>query len=213
MTVRQDLLQQVAGLDLKDPDDVGRALTFLRLVMINNPGRPPEDLTTRSDVTSAIAVVEGWLTRARSVAAAVADQVIGSAQDEIRSSLQQTLAKIALDTQFSAHNALTWQAQGADAVVPETAKIILRMHYAQDFLDQTVRNMLRDLPYRRWVARKDKVCCRYCKALDGTVVTAEESFAQAAASAGYLKIYGGLYGPPLHPNCRCRIQAVRLATV
>jgi hypothetical protein len=213
VTVRQDLLQQVDGLDLKDPDDIARALAFLRQVVINNPGRPVDEIATRSDVTSAAAAVNGWLTRARAAGQNVADNVLASAQDEIRVSVRQTLGQLAHETNLSAVNAATWQSQGADAITPETAKVVLRMTYLKDFLAHTTRQMLRDLPYRRWVARKDKVCCSYCKALDGTVVTADESFAQAAARAGFLKIYGGLYGPPLHPNCRCRIQAVTLATV
>ncbi len=54
-----------------------------------------------------------------------------------------------------------------------------------------------------WVVNRHAATppCAQCIALDGTVVAVDSEFMVAI---GY-KVYSDLQGPPLHPNCRCRL--------
>lgn len=70
---------------------------------------------------------------------------------------------------------------------------------------------------KRWRASmdgKDPRSCYWCRSLHGTVVPADQEFPHPATFEGHAppKLYlGVLHGPPLHPNCRCRVEVVASA--
>jgi len=76
----------------------------------------------------------------------------------------------------------------------------LMQAYNQQHIRDIVEHNKEDPGYRlRWDASNDKRTCSICRALDGQVVDVGQPWDGLAAGAGRAEIYG----PPVHPRCRC----------
>lgn len=60
---------------------------------------------------------------------------------------------------------------------------------------------------KMWVATSTTPCS-HCTRLNGMVKEWHETFPESFAGISPLNTYKALYGPPRHPNCRCKIVAV-----
>jgi hypothetical protein len=62
---------------------------------------------------------------------------------------------------------------------------------------------------KRWVVTSSDPC-GMCTALDGTMVGVSAEFDHNATTdeKDYRRVWRNLFGPPRHPNCRCRLELV-----
>jgi hypothetical protein len=198
------LLAQIDALHPGD-HDVAAALAFIRLVVANNPNKSAAEIVARIDVQHALAVIDGWLSDSRLAVTALVGE-IPAAAEIVRPAAADTLDRIEFDTRVE-NRIGQWR---ADAEEPETwaAKIVLRMQWFRDWLAKQAAWATLGAPYKRWVSRLDPKTCVYCRGLHGVVMPVGASFAIEAGRIGYRRIYGGLFAPPLHPRCRCRLEPV-----
>lgn len=85
----------------------------------------------------------------------------------------------------------------------------------QAFLDQAAGQEQRTGQKlgKRWVSRLASNTCAWCRWLHGKVVPVGDEFPHPPALGGHSapRLYlGRLFGPGLHPNCRCRLETVVL---
>lgn len=118
------------------------------------------------------------------------------------------------------HQAALQRAQGArDAISAQGSSLALRngLSVAVAHAGGRTQAALDDAPAgaaKRWRASmdgKDPRSCYWCRALHGTVVPADQEFPHPVTFEGHSppKLYlGVLHGPPLHPNCRCRVEVL-----
>ena len=67
------------------------------------------------------------------------------------------------------------------------------------FLRDVIRWAIREAMHKEWVAEKNgPPPCRQCQQLDGVMVDVDHTFPAPSLDMG----------PPLHPNCRCKIKHV-----
>ena len=208
-------LADIEKLDPGNSPDVNVALTFLRLVVRNNPNKTAAELMSRPDVQSALSVVDTWFdTAAKLVSPAIlqsplvpdgntATQAAGAALAD----LHKTLAKMRSETRFTDSNVSYWKTQEPHAEQSWTAKLLLRMGWFTRFLAALLGlTTPRGAVSKTWVSRLAPNTCSYCRRLHGVTIPVSESFAGYAVAAGWAKPYGGLYGPPLHPSCQCWLE-------
>lgn len=73
------------------------------------------------------------------------------------------------------------------------------------------------IEYKQWFATEDDALCPFCMALDGAVVAVGDAFLPEGESLTVVNDKGktrtmdpppgGVFHPPLHPNCRCSVLA------
>lgn len=192
-----------------DTKEVAEALAFIRLVVKNNPKKTPAQIMQRPDIQEALGVIDGWLRKAREAVEAVAAELPAEAVEIATGAATETLDKLETDTRIEDRIG-EWQASDEP---PESwaAKIVLRMQWFIDWLRSMVEWIALGAPYKRWVSRLDEKTCKFCRGLHGAVLPVGASFAIEAAKVGFTRIYGGLFAPPLHPNCRCTLRPVSQA--
>lgn len=97
---------------------------------------------------------------------------------------------------------------GTDPAVV-ASQLLLRMQWSLDW----VKSHMQSAPpvgatKKIWVSHLDeKTCTVACRKMHGTSIPINESFTPSALDQGVPKglLYGSLWGPPIHPNCRCRL--------
>lgn len=201
-----EVLALIDALDPENDRDLTAAIEHIRLVVGNNTKTAIATLNARPDIQEALGIIDAWVERA-STALDESSRLIPGAADVVRQG-EETLDGFISDTDPERRD--TWKDQSED---PQSwaAKIILRMSWFRDWLRRQVESSNLATPYKRWVSRLDPKTCRYCRALHDTVIPVGESFVAAATAAGFRRIYGGLFAPPLHPRCRCRLVGVNQA--
>lgn len=198
-----DLLVAIDHLDPTQHDITG-VLGFLRLIVANNPNKSVADLRTRPDLVEAESVITDWIADARKINTALG-ALVPAGEKSITKSVDKTLDGFARDTALDRID--DWRNDDTP-VSTWAAKIVLRMTWQRDWLRSQAEWVALGAPYKRWVSRLDERTCKYCRGLHGTVVPTNRSFARPARLLGYKRIYGGLFAPPLHPRCRCRLEPV-----
>lgn len=207
-------LDQIDALDPGSSNDVKLALTFLRLVVRNNPGKSAADLSTRPDVQSALAVLDSWFNTAENLISPAILQspitpatVVGHAAADSLADMLRTTDKLRQETAFTDANIDYWKSQEPQEETSWVAKVLLRMGWFARFLAAILGL---DVPsgatHKTWLSRLAPNTCSYCRRLHGVTIPLDDSFAPYAVAAGFAKPYGGLYGPPLHPSCRCTLE-------
>lgn len=198
----------LAALDPRGENSaVSIALAFLRLVVRNNPNAKIMDMLARPDVKSAHQVISDWLSRARAASTSIltdAPSVPDWALEGVKTEAQGTLAKLRRDTRISRANIAKWR---DDDPTAWAAQIVLRMNWFREWL-QTHQDQQppAGAQYKTWVSRLAENTCKYCARLHGTTIPITDSFAPYAQGVGFPKVYGGLFGPPMHPNCQCGLR-------
>lgn len=201
----QELLALVDSLE-PEGQSLPDALALLRLVVINNPEKTATELRERSDVRDAIAAVELWLADASAAVIVVAGALPVAAGRAMRRDTALTLTKFREDITFNDARIGEWR---EDPTPHEVwgSRIVLRIQWFLDWLRRQVEWMGLRASYKRWVSQLAPNTCSYCRALHGVVLPVGRSFAAEARKVGWTRIYGGLFGPPLHPSCQCWLEA------
>jgi hypothetical protein len=181
---------------------IPEALLFLRLVVANNPKKTDAEIVQRPDVNQAFEALERWIIDAVKTIKVV-NSILPVADNLITKSAEETLETFAED--FHRDRIADWR-NDQEKMSQWIARILLRMNWFVDWLRSQVEFLTTNAPYKRWVSRLASNTCKYCRALHGTILPIEKSFAPAARKAGFKRIYGGLYAPPLHPRCQCRLE-------
>lgn len=203
MPITREYIEQ---LDPRNDTSLKSALAFLRLVMRNNPDRPIEEIFGRPDTQSALTVVNNWISEAeRTAVVVIAESPVIPAQAiaDVSAEVEDTIAKLRRDTDVTEENRDSWREDTKD--LPWIARIILRMWWLIQWLLGLVGVPLGALT-KTWISRLAENTCRFCRALHGTTIPVGDSFAAYARRAGVKRVYGGLYAPPLHPRCQCRLR-------
>jgi hypothetical protein len=203
-----ELLALIDSLDTSNHPYLTGALSFLRSVVATNPMKSAAQLQERPDVQQALQIIAKWVADAKtSTAGLVTLSPVGAAQ-VIEAATRPTIDAVVHDTSLVDRQE-EWLA--SDDHTSWAAKIILRMQWLKDWLHKQAGWVALDAPYKRWVSRLDASTCTFCRGLHGTVLPVSSSFMSTATALGFKRPYGGLFAPPLHPRCRCELEAVSQA--
>jgi hypothetical protein len=204
---REALLELIESLDTKSHDLSG-ALGFLRSVVATTPTKSAAQLEGRPDVQEALQVISDWVADAHKAAQTLETLAPQGAGRLVAEQVDKTLDGFTHDTSLDRID--EWRDDDTP-VDTWAARIILRMQWLKEWLRAQVDWLGLGTAYKRWVSRLDASTCKYCRGLHGTVLPVGASFLTAAAQLGYTRTYGGLFAPPLHPRCRCRLEGVTQA--
>ena len=199
----EEILNQIKTLDPKDRN-ISAALSLLRLVVQNNQDKTVQQLLARRDVRESIGAIQDWISEAEKIAESVAAELPRGIARKVREDTSKTLSKLTEETAFNEERLGAWKSDSIEADA-WAARVILRMQWLVDWLRKQAEWMKLKSPYKRWVSRLAPNTCKYCKALHNVIIPIGESFAVEAKKAGFERVYGGLWGPPLHPSCQCRL--------
>lgn len=206
---REELLDQAQSLE--PTPEITQALAFLMLVTRNNPDKTAAQITRRTDVQEALAVIEAWVSKANAAVDALTQSLPPQVAVTISREARRTVRGIRDDAQVTTARAGEWHALSDQEATNWSARIVLRMQWFMEWLRGQIESLLLSAPYKKWMSRLAPNTCRYCRALHGVVLPAGASFAVEAVKAGFLRVYGGLYAPPLHPHCQCWVVGVSQA--
>jgi len=211
------------------PDKV---LTFLNLVMENNPRKPLEDILVRPDVQLA-------LTQPFSDAASQTVDLMDSAWRAGSKIGSEEASKMLKDlglegVQKGKASVSTLNSLKADVWKNSASakdRLIEAMQGDREGLSDRLGKVTRDLQRRAtigidvavkesyaqsamatyaqngaagktWHSHIDEKTCSHCQGLDGITVAVGETFPEYTGTR-VLGTYGPLLGPPRHPSCRC----------
>lgn len=179
--------------------DVVAALSFLNLVVENNPDRDITEIEARPDVQEALEVILDWF-------------------DAVEDFVQETFLTPLMDADILAVTVTLDRA--TDDIVERkiwtdpqrTRQLRLRLDWLIAWL-MTPLYLIGILlgttsqTYTRktWVSRLGPTTCTVCRALHGITIGIRDSFEPYARRAGMKRIYGSLLGPQAHPRCQCSL--------
>lgn len=179
-------------------EDVVAALSFLNLVVENNPGRDLSEIEARPDVQEALEVILDWF-------------------DAVEEFVEETFPTPDMDADIRAVK--TTLDRATDDIVEKkvwaspqrTRQLRLRLDWliAWLLIPLYLIGLLLDpsTPYTRktWISRLTPNTCTVCRALHGVTIPINASFEPYARRAGWTRFYGSLLTPQLHPNCQCSL--------
>jgi hypothetical protein len=184
--------------------DVLVSLVHLRLVVRNNPLARAADLLARPDIGSVVDLLGRWFDRAEALIDRLAAETpLSPAGDTIQAdAMRETIARMRTETAINDQNVDQWQAEDPAEEQAWLARMQLRQGWFASFLEALLgAEVPAHASTKTWTSRLDSRTCSYCARLHGVTIELTESFAGHARAAGWSKVYGGLYGPPLHPSC------------
>jgi hypothetical protein len=205
-------------------------LTFIKLVMKNNPTKALDDILARPDVQQALTqpyemaalasktiIEEAWsdsssnaVKRAKGEIALIKGKWKGWTED--RTLVNRLLKDVQVNSKAMRKRLIAAMAEDDYGTALDKAAndITLRNRYTIQAAVWGAARMVRDSAFAaaglnsQWVARFGPNMCSNCKALHGHVVGPGEEFPHEFDHVPVLKVYNGiLLGPPRHPNCEC----------
>lgn len=203
---RNDILSSLDDLNPEEKQ-ISQALAFLRLVVENNPKKTAEQIRVRPDVQQALEIINRWISDVGELVDEVIKIVPKQAVKDITKSVDKTLSSFEAEISISDQRLGEWR-DGSESSEAWAAKIILRMSWLIDWIRAQVEGLTLGAPYKRWNCRMSPNSCVYCRGLNGVVLPAGKSFKTEAKKLGFTRIYGGLFGPKLHPRCMCYLTPV-----
>lgn len=201
-------------------DEVVRARAYMKVVLANNPGAAGR-VAERPDVQFILqqAALQGFQRVNPMIdKAALAGSLLGSKVDGRRnssfkangilSSLHSDLERISAEFPAGILDIILKHGDddGLEAAfrrfslrVQMVAEAAAKMHFSLAMIDT-----MRDTDtLKMWMATSDKPC-KFCSELDG-----QKQEWDAPFDVGNFPVYGKkLFGPQLHPNCRCLLVVV-----
>lgn len=179
-------------------EDVVAALSFLNLVVENNPDRDLTEIEARPDVQEALEIILDWF-------------------DAVEDFVEETFPTPLMESDISAVK--TTLDRATDDIVERkvwsspqrTRQLRLRLGWLIDwlliplyliglFLDPSTT-----YTRKTWISRLTPNTCSVCRALHGVTIGIRDSFEPYARRAGWTRFYGSLLTPQLHPSCQCSL--------
>lgn len=164
---------------------------------------------TSHEADVALSLILVWLDSLLGVAKAIflMPHFLKVADDNVKT-FEDTIHKLSIDM-TSFRTAPSSKVDGTQPPAVTASQLLLRAQWSLDWVKQHAQSPPPAAATKKiWVSRLDpKTCSTACLKMHGTSVGIDASFTPAALDNGVPKslLYGSLWGPPIHPNCRCHL--------
>ena len=165
---------------------------------------------TESEADAALRVILDWVDKLYDLAKFIffLPHFHVVADDNIQT-FETTLQRIRQDVAELRQPPAAKVAETSSDVAVVASRLLMRMQYSMDWVKQHMQSPPPSAATKKiWVSRLDASTCNVaCRKMHGTSVGIDASFTAAALDYGIPKsmLYGSLWGPPIHPNCRCHL--------